>query len=99
MYAFDNSEFEKHKTEARERWGLTSAYKEYAEKTKDSSQQKWTGLAEGLDRIMAEFASCTDEILAGLGRMYVADARFKKNIDRHAEGTAAFICEAIGKAR
>jgi hypothetical protein len=27
--------------------------------------------------------------------MYVADARFKSNIDKHADGTAAFICEAI----
>lgn len=58
MYAFDNSEFEKHKAEARERWGSTPAYKEYAEKTRDYSQQEWTGIAEGLDRIMAEFASC-----------------------------------------
>lgn len=99
MCAFDNSGFKKHKAEARERWRSTPAYKEYAEKTRDYSQQKWAGIAEGLDRIMAEFASCTDEILAGLGRMYVADACFKKNIDRHAEGTAAFICEAIGKAR
>lgn len=129
MCAFDNREFKKHKAEARERWGSTPAYKEYAEKTKDYSQQKWTGIVKGLDRIMAEFASCmrngsapdsseaqilvkklqdyisenyyacTDEILASLGRMYVADARFKKNIDRHAAGTAAFICEAIGKAR
>ena len=28
--------------------------------------------------------------------MYVADERFKNNIDKHADGTAAFICEAIG---
>jgi hypothetical protein len=27
--------------------------------------------------------------------MYVADERFKNNIDKHAEGTAAFISEAI----
>jgi hypothetical protein len=31
----------------------------------------------------------------GLGQMYVADERFKNNIDKHASGTAAFICEAI----
>ena len=29
------------------------------------------------------------------GQMYVADDRFKNNIDKHADGTAAFICEAI----
>jgi hypothetical protein len=27
--------------------------------------------------------------------MYVADERFKNNIDKHADGTAAFISEAI----
>ena len=40
---------------------------------------------------------CTEEILAGLGQMYVADERFRSNIDKHAEGTAAFIREAIGQ--
>ena len=39
--------------------------------------------------------SCTNEILAGLGKMYVADERFKNNIDQHAEGTSAFISDAI----
>ena len=38
---------------------------------------------------------CTDEILAGLGQMYVADERFTKNIDLAGEGTAAFASEAI----
>ena len=33
--------------------------------------------------------------MAGLGQMYVADERFKNNIDRYAEGTAEFISEAI----
>jgi len=27
--------------------------------------------------------------------MYVADERFKNNIDKNADGTAEFICEAI----
>ena len=39
--------------------------------------------------------TCTDEILAGLGQMYVADERFTKNIDKHGEGTADYISEAI----
>ena len=39
--------------------------------------------------------TCTDEILAGLGEMYVADERFMKNIDLAGEGTAAFASEAI----
>ena len=33
--------------------------------------------------------------LAGLGKMYVADERFKKNIDEYGEGTAEFVAEAI----
>ena len=39
--------------------------------------------------------TCTDEILAGLGRMYTSDERFRRNIDRHGEGTAGFISRAI----
>lgn len=125
MRAFDNSEFEKYKAEAKEKWGGTEAYKEYEEKTKEYSGDKWSGLAKGLEEVMAEFAACmkkgdepakpeaqelvkklqafitenyylcTDEILAGLGQMYVADERFKRNIDKHGEGTAEFIREAI----
>ena len=125
MSAFDSSEFEKYKAEAQEKWGKTDAYKQHEEKTADYTKQKWNGLAEGMDRIMAEFAHCmkngerpdsdeaqnlvktlqnhitenyyhcTNEILAGLGQMYVADERFKNNIDKHADGTALFISEAI----
>ena len=45
--------------------------------------------------ITANYYTCTDEILAGLGKMYVADERFKKNIDKYGEGTADFASEAI----
>lgn len=126
MKAFDNSEFEAYKAEAREKWGKTDAYQEHTEKTKHYSKDKWDNLAEEMNDILAEFAVCikngeepdsaeaqnlvkmlqnhitdnyylcTNEILAGLGQMYVADERFKNNIDKHADGTAEFICEAIG---
>ena len=33
--------------------------------------------------------------LAGLGKMYITDERFKKNIDKYGEGTAEFVVEAI----
>ena len=125
MKAFDNSEFEKHKAEAREKWGKTDAYKEHAQRTKNYSKQKWNNLAADMDAIMGEFAACmkegnqptsataqnlvktlqthitenyyhcTDQILAGLGQMYVGDERFKANIDCHGDGTAAYICAAI----
>lgn len=39
--------------------------------------------------------TCTDEILSGLGQMYVADDRFLKNIDQHGAGTAAYVSECI----
>ena len=125
MKAFDNTEFEKHKAEAKEKWGKTNAYKEHKEKTKDYSKDKWNSLAAGMDEIMASFGAsmkngaapdsseaqdlvkslqlhitenyynCTNEILFGLGQMYVADDRFRANIDKHGEGTAAFIRESI----
>ncbi len=125
MTAFDNSEFENYKQEAKEKWGETAAYKEHAQKTKDYSKDKWNNLAEDMNGIFKEFAlcmnngeapdsdealslvkklqshitenyyHCTNEILAGLGQMYVADERFRNNIDKHAPGTADFVSRAI----
>ena len=45
--------------------------------------------------ISANYYTCTDEILAGLGKMYVCDERFKKNIDKYGDGTAEFAAEGI----
>ena len=45
--------------------------------------------------ITEHYYTCTDEILEGLGKMYVADERFKKNIDKYGDGTAEFASEAI----
>ena len=54
------------------------------------------GLAAKLQAHITEnYYTCTDEILAGLGKMYIADERFKKNIDKYGEGTAEFVSEAI----
>lgn len=47
------------------------------------------------NHITDNYYSCEVHILAGLGRMYVADERFRNNIDKHAEGTAEFISRAI----
>lgn len=47
------------------------------------------------DHISANYYICTSEILAGLGQMYTADARFRASIDRHAAGTADFVSAAI----
>lgn len=54
---------------------------------KISALQKW---------ITDHFYECSNEVLRGLGEMYVCDERFKKNIDRAGgEGTAAFARQAI----
>ena len=45
--------------------------------------------------ITQNYYTCTDEILAGLGQMYVTDERFKKNIDKYGGGTAEFASKAI----
>ena len=45
--------------------------------------------------ITENYYTCTDEILAGLGKMYVADERFNKNIDKYVEGTAEFAADVI----
>ena len=114
-----------YKTEARERWGSTDAYREHEQKTKNYTKEKWAEANDGLMAIFAEYAACkssgasadstdvqalvaklqahitenyytcTHEILAGLGKMYVADERFKKNIDKYGEGTAEFASQAI----
>lgn len=46
--------------------------------------------------ITDNFYTCTKQILAGLGQMYVADERFKANIDAAGgDGTADFVSRAI----
>lgn len=46
--------------------------------------------------ITRHFYTCTPEFLAQLGEMYVADDRFRQNIDKAGgEGTAEFAAQAI----
>ena len=46
--------------------------------------------------ITDHFYTCTPEILAGLGEMYVGDERFRQSIDRAGgKGTAEFAAQAI----
>ena len=46
--------------------------------------------------ITANYYTCTKEILFGLGQMYTADERFRRNIDSAGgEGTADFAGKAI----
>ncbi|MBR0412351.1 MAG: TipAS antibiotic-recognition domain-containing protein [Eubacterium sp.] len=66
--------------EVKERWGNTEAQ----------------ALVKKLqDYITSNYYTCTDEIIAGLGQMYLADKRFKSNIDEYADGTAEYASKAI----
>lgn len=47
--------------------------------------------------ISRHYYDCTKEILTGLGRMYMADGRFQKNLDRFGAGTASFLSAAIAE--
>ena len=62
--------------------------------TADSAEAQ-TLVAKLQAHITANYYTCTDEILAGLGKVYVADERFKKNIDKYGEGTAEYASAAI----
>ena len=45
--------------------------------------------------ISESYYFCTNEILACLGQMYLADERFTKNLDQFGAGTARFMSDAI----
>lgn len=117
--AFDTKKLESYKKEAKERWGDTSAYREYEARPKtdaaagkqmmdifaefgtlrhlDPAGEAPKAKAKELQQFITDhYYTCTPEILAGLGQMYVADERFRENID-HAggEGTAEFAAKAI----
>ena len=88
----------------KEKWaeatdGLMAIFAEFAT-CKASGATPGSAEAQALvaklqNHITANYYTCTDEILAGLGNMYVADERFKKNIDKYGDGTAEFAAEGI----
>ena len=79
--------------------GLMTVLAKFAECMKDgytSDSNEAQALVKELQNYITEnYYTCTNEILAGLGQMYVADERFKNNIDKHTPGTAAFASAAI----
>ena len=95
---------EKTKNYAKEKWaeandGLIAIFAEFAAckesgASADSAEAKEL-VAKLQAHITENYYTCTDEILAGLGKRYVADERFKKNIDKYGEGTAEFAADAI----
>ena len=95
---------EKTKNYTKEKWaeandGLMAIFAEFAA-CKDSGASADSAEVQALVAklqvyITEHYYTCTDEILAGLGKMYIADERFKKNIDKYGEGTAEFVSAAI----
>ena len=98
-------EYEKKtKNYTKEKWaeandGLMEVFAEFAackESGASANSAEAQALVAKLQAYITEnYYTCTDEILAGLGKMYVADERFKKNIDKYGEGTAEFAAEGI----
>ena len=95
---------QKTKNYTKEKWaeandGLMAIFAEFSacknSGTSADSDEAQALVAKLQAHITANYYSCTDEILAGLGKMYVADERFKKNIDKYGEGTAEFAAEGI----
>lgn len=59
------------------------------------SEQAQSLVSKWQSFVTDNYYNCTKEILAGLGQMYVADERFKENLDKHGNGTAEYISKAI----
>ena len=95
---------QKTKNYTKEKWaeandGLMAIFAEFAAckgsgALADSSEAQAL-VAKLQAHITANYYTCTAEILAGLSKMYVADERFKKNIDKYGEGTAEVASEGI----
>ena len=104
----DTSAYHEHEQKTKnytnEKWaeandGLMAIFAEFAA-CKDSGATADSAEAQALvaklqTHITENYYTCTDEILAGLGKMYVADERFKKNIDKYGKGTAEFASESV----
>jgi len=53
-------------------------------------------IKERQDFITNNFYACSKDMLRELVHMNVADERFKKNIDKYADGLSVFIAKATG---
>ena len=95
---------QKTKNYTKEKWaeandGMMAIFAEFAA-CKQSGAEVDSNEAQALvaklqAHITENYYTCTDEILADLGKMYIADERFKKNIDKYGEGTGEFASNAI----
>ena len=95
---------EKTKNYSKDKWNslyeeMNSIFAEFALHMKNNlevySKPVLDLVAKLQEHITNNYYHCSKEILLGLGQMYVCDERFKKNIDKNAEGTAAYVSEAV----
>ena len=79
--------------------GLMAIFAEFAMCKNNGASADSAKVQELVAKLQAHitdsYYTCTDDILAGLGKMYVADERFQNNIDKYGEGTADFVADAI----
>ena len=95
---------QKTKNYIKEKWveandGLMAIFAEFAACKNSGASANSAEARVLVDKLQAyitdHYYTCTNEILAGLGTIYVADERFKNNIDTYGEGTAAFASKSI----
>ena len=79
--------------------GLMAIFAEFSMRKNNGARADTAEVQELVAKLQAHitdnYYTCTNDIFAGLGKMYVADERFKNNIDKYGEGTADFVAEAI----
>lgn len=122
--AFDKKKMQEYAMQAKENWGNTKAFQEFAEKTKGQTDEKMQADGVNLmqlfvgfgklktlnpadekvqaqvkklkDFITDHYYQCDQNILLGLGNMYVSGGEMTQNIDASGgEGTASFVQKAI----
>ncbi len=88
----------------KDRWqevndGMMIVFSKFAKCMKDghsaNSSEAQDLVKELQNYITDNYYTCTNKILAGLGQMYIADERFKTNIDKNGKGAAEFVSAAI----
>ena len=99
--AYEESE-KKTSSYNKEKWGdinqeTSEIFKGFAElRNSDPGSEEVQELVRRWQKYITDnFYTCTNEILSGLGLMYVEDERFKENLDKNGEGTAKLMEEAI----
>ena len=95
---------EKTKNYSKEKWitlenemnDIFISFSEYMKQEKELNSIETQNLVKTLQNHISEnYYLCTNDILLGLGQMYVSDERFKMNIDKNADGTAEYVYNAI----